>query len=93
MTRKDSDTSLYTKVVAVTADYLGPAADRFISRQIRNHLHKTPETIARTDLADLIDWIKLAMALLTDDEKLIKEYITSLKELTKAPEHRKKVRT
>lgn len=75
-------TRLYSDVVDITYDYLGPAADRFVKRQIRNHLHKTPEQLKKDDLKDLIDWIKVAMSLLTDDEKLLKKYIVDLKKLT-----------
>jgi len=75
--------SLYDNVVRTTYAYLGPAADRFVARQIHNHLKKKPEQFKKNDLRELIDWIKLAMSLLTDDEKLINEYITSLEALAK----------
>ena len=39
--------SLYLKVVRITDHYLGPAADRFIRRQIENHLNKHPEELAQ----------------------------------------------
>lgn len=74
--------TLYTEVVDITYDYLGPAADRFVNRQIRNHLNKTPDQLAKEDLKELIDWIKVAMSLLTEDEKLLKKYIKDLKRLT-----------
>ncbi len=73
---------LYQQVVEVTYDYLGPAADRFIDRQIRNHLEKRPEQLLEQDLNELIDWIRLAMGLLTNDNKMINKYIRSLKLLT-----------
>ncbi len=75
-------TALYKSVVDITYDYLGPAADRFITRQIRSHLNKTPEQLKKDDLKELIDWIKVAMSLLTDDEKLLKQYLADLKQLT-----------
>jgi hypothetical protein len=74
---------LYEHVVSVTQTYLGPAADRFVTRQIRNHLRKEPEQLARKDLANLIDWIKVAMSFLTEDHELIEEYIQDLRTLTK----------
>jgi hypothetical protein len=76
------NTMLYTSVVDITYDYLGPAADRFVTRQIRNHLNKTPEQLKKEDLKELIDWIKVAMSLLTDDEKLLKKYLADLRQLT-----------
>jgi len=69
---------LFEKVVGITNEYFGLAADRFVSRQIRNHLHKSPEQLREQDLATLVKWISLAMALLTDDEKLIKRYTDNL---------------
>ena len=74
--------NLYDRVVRVTYDYLGPAADRFVTRQIRNHLHKEPEQLKRNDLKSLIDWIKIAMSLLSNDEQLVARYIAELKDLS-----------
>lgn len=73
--------SLYEKVVSTTHEYLGPAADRFVTRQIRNHLHKNPEELKKRDLAKLIDWIGLAMSLLSEDSELVQRYLSSLKRL------------
>jgi hypothetical protein len=72
---------LYTEVVDITYDYLGPAADRFVTRQIRSHLGKAPEQLKKRDLRDLISWIKVAMSLLTDDDQLITSYVSDLKRL------------
>ena len=46
------DTLLYDKVVRITHVYLGPAADRFIARQVENHLHKEPEQLSLDDDTD-----------------------------------------
>jgi hypothetical protein len=73
--------SLYQKVVNTTQRYMGPASDRFVERQIRNHLDKSPEQLKQQDLARLIDWISLAMAMLTEDEKIVSEYVEDLKHL------------
>jgi hypothetical protein len=73
--------TLYAEVVDITYDYLGPAADRFVTRQIRSHLGKAPEELRKRDLRDLISWIKIAMSLLTDDDRLISKYVTDLKRL------------
>ena len=81
--------NLYSKVVRVSSDYLGPAADRFINRQIRNHLNIDPELLQSNELKSLIDWIKLSMTALTNDDKLVAEYIKSLNTLTKVKELKK----
>jgi hypothetical protein len=73
--------TLYSDVVDITYDYLGPAADRFVTRQIRSHLGKRPEELKKRDLRDLVSWIKIAMSLLTDNEELINTYISDLKRL------------
>ncbi|MEJ0072490.1 MAG: hypothetical protein WDN27_00105 [Candidatus Saccharibacteria bacterium] len=76
--------SLYDDVVAITYDYLGPAADRFVVRQIRNHLQKDPAELRRQDLRQLIDWIQLAMRLISDDTQIIDRYMADLEQLTQA---------
>lgn len=75
-------TTLYERVVRITHIYLGPAADRFIARQVQNHLHKAPEKMTSTDLDQLIDWIRVAVSLLTDDADIVEEYIQQLRRLT-----------
>lgn len=73
-----TQTSLYDEVVRITYDYLGPAADRFVVRQIRNHLQKDPAQLQRKDLQQLIDWIQLAMRIITDDSRVVDRYIADL---------------
>lgn len=79
--------SLYDKVVRVTHVYLGPAADRFIERQVQNHLHKAPSELSATDLAQLVDWIRVTVSLLTEDNEVIEEYIHQLINLTNKKPH------
>ncbi|MGC1177286.1 MAG: hypothetical protein WA843_04410 [Candidatus Saccharimonadales bacterium] len=85
------NTVLYDQVVRVTHVYLGPAADRFIARQVQNHLHKDPEDMSKEDLLKLIDWIRLAVSLLTDDADVVEEYAAQLERLAK-PENKPKRR-
>ncbi len=73
--------SLYVEVVGVTYEYLGPAADRFVTRQIRSHLRKEPEQLAKRDLKSLIDWIRIAMSLISNDDRLVRKYILTLEAL------------
>lgn len=81
--------NFYEEVVNITHEYFGPAADRFVNRQIRNHLHIQPEQLRQRDLANLIVWISLAMALLIDDQNLINEYVTNLKGMAATASTRK----
>lgn len=76
--------SLYQQVVQVTHVYLGPAAERFIARQVENHLHKSAESLSEADLLTLIDWIRVVVALLTEDNEIIEEYTSELYKLTKS---------
>ena len=75
--------SLYTEVVEVTAKYLGTSADRFVSRQIVGHLNIAPERLAKSDLKELIKWIKPTMAIITEDIDLVDKYIDKLNRLSK----------
>ena len=80
---------LYDKVVRVTHVYLGPAADRFIDRQVQNHLAKNPQDLSEEDLRKLIDWIRIAVSFLTEDSEIIDEYIGQLTKLLRtSAEHR-----
>jgi hypothetical protein len=74
--------NLYSRVVDITTVYLGPAADRFIARQIRNHLKKSPEALSADDLKELVAWLQIAMAFLTNDQELLGQYKHDLKALT-----------
>ncbi|HEY4160762.1 MAG TPA: hypothetical protein VGM08_01745 [Candidatus Saccharimonadales bacterium] len=74
----------YEQTVSITNAYLGPAAGRFVDRQVRNHLHKEPADMTRSDLSRLIDWIRIAVSFLTDDTRIVDEYIGQLKELAHA---------
>lgn len=77
-----STESLYDRVVRITHIYLGPAADRFIDRQVQSHINKEPNKLTVADLELLIDWIKVAVSLLTDDVEIVEEYISQLQRLT-----------
>lgn len=71
-------TTLYQHAVEVSKDYLGPAAERFLRRQITTHLRKPPEKLAQQDMQKLVDWIRLTFALLTEDAELVNEYSDQL---------------
>lgn len=71
--------SVKGQLLEVSSDYLGPAAERFIDRQISTHLHKRPEHVSRQDVTKLVDWLRLSFALLTNDVGLVDEYTERLK--------------
>jgi uncharacterized protein YegL len=76
--------TLYDDVVTITYNYLGPPADRFVARQIRSHLQKEPDQLQRKDLRQLIDWIQLAVRLVSSDNNstTIDSYVADLEALT-----------
>ncbi len=72
--RSLSPNQLYLDVLDITSSYLGPAAQRFIDRQITSHLDKEPDEITHKDVKKLVDWSRAALVLLTDDKKTINEF-------------------
>lgn len=86
MAPKSPEPSLYTQVVRVTHIYLGPAADRFIARQVQNHLHKEPSELSHNDLLKLIDWVHVSVAHITEDSSLVEEYIARLRVIAERPQ-------
>lgn len=78
---REDTSSIYQKLVTVTNVYLGPAAERFIGRQIENHLAKDPSDLKPADLVELIDWLKLSLSMLTEDKEIVEEYTRELYKL------------
>jgi ribosomal protein S13 len=79
MPRKD----LKDQIIAISQDYLGPASERFIDRQVSVHLNKDFKDITHADLVKLTDWIRLSFALLTNDSRLVDEYIERLMKISR----------
>jgi len=65
---------VYQQAVLVTRDYLGPAAERFIRRQVNFHLQKEPEQLTKSDIPQLAEWIKVSIAILTEDRSMVDEF-------------------
>ncbi len=65
---------VYKQAVDITRDYLGPAADRFLSRQIAYHLHKEPHELTSRDIPGLAEWAKVSIAILSEDRKVVDEF-------------------
>ena len=84
--------TLHAQLIDISRDYLGPAAERFIDRQVTTHLQKEPLAVTRDDLLKLIDWIRLAFALLTNDHQLVEEYEQRIRALAKAKQIRPETR-
>lgn len=74
--------TLYKEAVRVTEEYLGPAGERFLRRQIETHLKIEPEDLKKKNLAKLIDWSSAAFALITSNDEAIDSFTKDLKSLT-----------
>lgn len=77
---------VYKRVLTISEDYLGPAAPRFLSRLVTNHLGKPANRITSDDLPQLVVWIKLAATVITDDELVVNDYIERLEKLGHTPQ-------
>jgi hypothetical protein len=66
---------LYVSLVAIASDYLGPAGERFIDRQMQNLLKKNPAELTTDDIDTLIDWSRIALTVITDKKEVIAEFI------------------
>ena len=57
---------LFNDVIAMARPYLGPAAEKFVSRQISTHLNVTADQLGTQHLEELSKWCfnsgKLVMA-------------------------------
>lgn len=73
--------TLYHKAVKVSEDYLGPAGERFIRRQISTHLQIDPEKLDKKSLSKLIDWSVIAFSLITNSTNDIDAFTKDLKSL------------
>lgn len=63
----------YNKILNITRDYLGPAAGRFVDRQITSHLNKLPHDLDKKDIPMLAIRIRSGLMVLTKDEETVRE--------------------
>ncbi len=72
--------TLKDEMMKVAVEYMGPAAERFMKRQVKSHLNKTLTTISKEDLPELAKWIEISAGLLIDKEeaKQFKQEIKAL---------------
>lgn len=75
--------NLYHASVRVSRDYLGPAGERFMRRQIETHLDIEPEKLARKHVPELIEWVGLTLNVVTDDKNEADEFVARLQELAR----------
>ena len=78
----ENNTILYDKVIAISEDYLGPASERFINRQIMTHLQIEPKDLQINQLKDLVKWVRLTFAVLTNNTVQVDEFSSRLLKLS-----------
>ena len=61
--------NLLKQIIDFSKPYLGVNAERFILRQVTNHLNITPEEFSTNKLDDLAKWVDISASLLVDKEK------------------------
>lgn len=73
----------YQKVTAICEEYLGPAGERFIRRQIKTHLNIEPEEITKSNLNELANWASLTFAVLTNNADEVDEFAKKLSSIAR----------
>ncbi|HEY4496707.1 MAG TPA: hypothetical protein VI432_00980 [Candidatus Paceibacterota bacterium] len=79
---------MYKELVTITREYLGPAADRFVERQVKSHLENKAEDVLsqkddlnKEDIENLSNWFKVSISMMTDDRKTVDDFIRKINEL------------
>jgi hypothetical protein len=65
--------SRYIQLTNIIRDYLGPATERFLNRQIEFYLNKSTKELTVEEITRLSVGIQNALRLLTRDEAIINE--------------------
>lgn len=74
--------SLYDQAIQISEEYLGPAGERFMRRQISTHLGIKPEALKKSQMPQLVTWVSLAFALLTNNAEEQEGFTHSLLSLS-----------
>jgi hypothetical protein len=65
---------LYQSVLQIATGYLGPASERFIRRQVNQHLYKDPEALSRKDIPELANRVHISIGPSVADPKVADEF-------------------
>ena len=72
--------ALYDDVVKIAKEYVGPAGQKFVDRQISGHLGVSPSEINSENMAELAKWCLSSGKMLIGDDKA-KEFSEKVKAL------------
>ena len=67
--KKGAAVSLYDDVVEIAKPYMGPASERFVSRQITGHLSIEESELTRKHLEELAKWCYVSGKLIISDDR------------------------
>ena len=72
--------ALYDNAVNLAKEYIGPAGQRFLDRQISSHLKLNPSELTRSNLPELSKWCFISGRLLIDEKQAVefRDKISSL---------------
>jgi hypothetical protein len=73
---------LHHEIITIAEDYFGPAAPRFINKIIESHLRKDPELVTKKDMPEIVTWVSLSVAMMTDERSVVAEFTKRLNMLT-----------
>lgn len=76
---------LYDQAVIISEEFLGPAGERFIRRQIETHFKIEPEQLKSAHIPELVDWVRLTFTMLTDDTQHVDSFSRRLLEIADTP--------
>jgi hypothetical protein len=67
--KKGAVVSLYDDVIEVVKPYMGPASERFVSRQITGHLSIEESQLTRKHLEELAKWCYVSGKLIISEDR------------------------
>lgn len=77
-------TNYYQSIIDILREPLGPAAERFLNRQMEFHLGKKTSHLTATNVKKITPSISTALSLLTSDKKSIVQTEKKILSLLKA---------
>ena len=72
--------ALYDNAISIAKEYMGPAGQQFLDRQIKEHLKLDPAELDPANLADLSKWCFTSGRLFIDSD-LAKEFQEKIRAL------------
>ncbi len=83
-TEKINMSELRDEVVKIVNDYLGPASERFVDRNIRTHLGKEPEDLSKEDILKMCNWMKISLSIISSNAQIAQEAVDRIIKVTNA---------